>query len=469
MGMTKAEVAAMLKGQVPELAGVPPAQLDWLAEQGTLETYADGAKNFSRGEEIVALTVVLQGGLSIFIPQAGGVKHLGVFEKGEITGLLPYSRMKAAVGDAYAAGETVLLRLPREKFPEMIASQPELTTALVHVMMDRIRDFTRQQQQDDKIMALGKLSAGLAHELNNPSAAVVRNAHELKRHFSMGPERLKAVIKICVSDEVVDHVNGLVLFKARHGNAHGLSMMARSEREDALADWLERNGLAPSADAAATFADFDFIEEDLESLRSLLRPADIPPVIQWMNQVLITERLVNEIQEASRRINTLVSSIKSYTHMDQAPVKERVDIHAGIQTTLTLLNHKVKHNQIQLKLEFEEGLPAANIFVGPMNQVWTNLIDNAVDAMEGRTGNILEIRTQRSRESILVYIIDNGPGIPADIQDKIFEPFFTTKPVGKGTGMGLEVVRQIITQHAGRLEMKSVPGRTEFSICFPIG
>lgn len=469
MEMTKAEIAAVLKGQVPELAGVPPEQLDWLADQGVLEHHADGVKLFSRGEEIVALTVVLHGGLSIFIPQAGGVKHLGVFEKGEITGMLPYSRMKAAVGDAYAAGDTVLLRLPREKFPEMIAGQPGLTEALVHVMMDRIRDFTRQQQQDDKIMALGKLSAGLAHELNNPSAAVVRNAQELKRHFAMGPERLKAIIKISVADEVVDHVNGVVLFKARYGNAHGLSMMERSEREDALADWLERNGLDHSAEAAATFVDFDFIEEDLESLRSLLRPADIPAVIQWMNQVLITERLVNEIQEASRRINTLVSSIKSYTHMDQAPVKERVDIHLGIQTTLTLLNHKIKHNQIQLKLEFEEGLPAANVYIGPMNQVWTNLIDNAIDAMEGRTGNILEIRTQRSRESIVVYIIDNGPGIPADIQDKIFEPFFTTKPVGKGTGMGLEVVRQIITQHAGRLEVKSEPGRTEFSICFPIG
>jgi signal transduction histidine kinase len=469
MDMTKAEIAAVLKGQVPELTGVPPQQLDWLANEGVLECYPDGEKLFGRGEEIVALTVVLQGGLSIFIPQAGGVKHLGVFEKGEITGLLPYSRMKAAVGDAYAASDTVLLRLPRERFPEMMANHTELTTALVHVMMDRVRDFTRQQQQDDKIMALGKLSAGLAHELNNPSAAVVRNAHELKRHFSMGPERLKAVIKICVSDEVVDHVNGLVLFKARHGNAHGLSMMARSEREDALADWMERNGVDHSAEAAANFADFDFIEEDLESLRSLLRPTDIPPVIHWMNQVLITERLVNEIQEASRRINTLVSSIKTYTHMDQAPVKERVDIHVGIQTTLTLLNHKIKHNQIQLKQEFEEGLPAANIFVSSMNQVWTNLIDNAVDAMEGRTGNILEIRTQRSRESIVVYIIDNGPGIPTDIQDKIFEPFFTTKPVGKGTGMGLEVVRQIINQHAGKLEVKSAPGRTEFSVCFPIG
>jgi signal transduction histidine kinase len=207
---------------------------------------------------------------------------------------------------------------------------------------------------------------------------------------------------------------------------------------------------------------------DLDALNTVLRPEDRGAVINWIGQVLTTERLVNEIEDASNRINTLVTSVKSYTHMDQVPAKERVDLRVGIRNTLTMLNHKVKKNQVKIVENIPEDLPRPAIFASIMNQVWTNLIDNALDALEGRPDPVLEIKAEKDREFIIVQVIDNGPGIPADIQDKIFDSFFTTKPVGKGTGLGLEVVRQIVLQHNGRVTVKSQPGHTSFSVCIPI-
>jgi len=454
--------------KVPEFAGVPENQLRWLAGKGEVREFPEGAKVFSRGSIIENMLIMLTGGLELLFERGGNQVSLGIFERLEISGVLPYSRLKTALADAIAVEDSSIFLLPRSAFQEMIVDNFELTEALVHAMTDRVRDFTRQQQQDDKIMALGKLSAGLAHELNNPSAAVVRNATELQKHLSHVPEKFKAVIKIRGTDEVVDHVNEFVQTKKCECGKHVLSMLARAEREDTIADWLADNNVDDNAQIAENLTEFNVSTEDLDMLSAMLRPEDRAAVIQWVNQSLVTERLVSEIQEASRRINSLVGSIKSYTHMDHAPTKQPTDIHTGIQTTLTLLNHKIKHNHVNLQVSFAPDLPKVNIFVSQMNQVWTNLLDNALDAMEGREGNQLEVRTQRNREFVLVYIIDNGPGIPEDIQDKIFDPFFTTKPVGKGTGLGLQVVRQIVSQHNGKIEVKSAPGRTEFKVCIPI-
>ncbi|MEM9390845.1 MAG: HAMP domain-containing sensor histidine kinase, partial [Bacteroidota bacterium] len=191
------------------------------------------------------------------------------------------------------------------------------------------------------------------------------------------------------------------------------------------------------------------------------------PVINWLNQVLTTEKLVNEIEDASQRINDLVLSVKSYTHMDQAPEKHPVDIHKGIHNTLTMLKHKIGKGGIEVETILSE-LPAVPLFVSEMNQVWTNLIDNAIDAMEDSNTKKLNIETLRDGDFVNINITDSGKGIPEDILDKIFDPFFTTKPVGKGTGLGLDVVQQIISQHNGAIKVNSKPGKTTFNICLPI-
>jgi signal transduction histidine kinase len=454
--------------RVPELQTVPLTQLQWMADKGRIDSFADGEKVFNKGDAISELRIILKGEVNLFLEQAGNLRNMGTVGAGEITGKLPFSRMKGATGTGIVTGETIVFSLHQDFFPEMIRNHHELVEALVHVMTDRVRDNTRMQQQNDKMMALGKLSAGLAHELNNPSAAVVRSAHELKKHLSNIPENFKRVIQIRTSEQVVDQVNQLVFSKIDNAGKTSLSMLAKTAMEDELTEWLESNEIANAYEMTEVMAEFHVHPEDLEQVKSWLRTEDKQPVIGWIYQVLTTEKLVTEIEEAAKRINTLVSSVKGYTHMDQAPEKQLTDIHLGIRNTLTMLNHKLKKSNIKLIESFDAQLPQASIFISEMNQVWTNVIDNAIDAMEGRTNNTLEIKTEKKGSFINVSIIDNGPGIPKEIQDKIFDPFFTTKSIGKGTGLGLEVVRQIINQHNGKVYVDSVPGRTEFLICFPI-
>jgi signal transduction histidine kinase len=461
------ELFTQLK-QIPEFKNLPEAQLQWLAEKGKVVAFSDGQKIFGKGDAIQEMRILLRGELNFFVEQAGNLRNVGTVEKGEITGKLPFSRMKAATGEGIVTGDTLMYSLHQDLFSEMIRNHHELVEVLVHVMTDRVRDTTRQQQLNDKMMALGKLSAGLAHELNNPSAAVVRSAHELKRHLSNIPDNFKRVIKIRASDEVVDKVNDLVFSKIESLGKAPLSLMQKTALEDELTEWLEQNEIDNAYEMVETFAEFGMKRDDLEEVKSWLRAEDKVPVIGWLYQVFTTEKLVGEIEEAAKRINTLVTSVKGYTHMDQAPEKHPTDIHIGIRNTLTMLNHKLKKNNIKLIENFQADLPLANIFVSEMNQVWTNIIDNAIDAMEGRPNNTLEIKTEKNGAFVNVSIIDNGPGIPKEIHDKIFDPFFTTKSIGKGTGLGLEVVRQIINQHNGKVYVNSEVGRTEFVICFPI-
>jgi signal transduction histidine kinase len=454
--------------QVPEFNVVPDEQLQWMINKGHVLSHKDGDTIFAPGDEINNMIFVLEGEINIYVPQNGNLRYLDTIETHEISGRLPYSRMKGAIGYATVKGATRVFYFHRDHFPEMMRSHFELTEVLVHYMMDRIRYSVKQQQLNDKLISLGKLSAGLAHELNNPSAAVVRSATELKKHLASVPDKFKRVIRIRTTTEIVDKVNELLFSKIKPVTQETLSLAVKNRMEENIAAWLNEHDIEDAYTIAETFAEYRFEITDLNALKNMLRPEDVSAVVNWLYQVLTTERFVNEIQEAAKRINSLVTSIKSYTHMDQSPDKEPADLHAGIRNTLTMLNHKIKRNSVKVIESFEQNLPRPTVYVSAMNQVFTNLIDNALDAMEERSNNVLEIRTKKDKEFVLVQIIDNGPGIPPEIQESIFDPFFTTKPVGKGTGLGLEIVRQIVNQHKGKVTLKSEPGTTEFSVCIPI-
>lgn len=462
-------VTALLSelSKVTEFKAVPAPQLKWLAERGEIRSYKDGDRVFGVGDNVDGMSIVLEGRLALFVMQAGNRRDLGAYEPLEILGRLPYSRMKAANGEGFAIGKLELFFLHRDHFHEMICECHELTEALVHNMTDRVRDFTKYQQQNDKMMALGKLSAGLAHELNNPSAAIVRSAQELKRVLATVPDKFKRVLKIEATDEIVDRVNRLIYSRTMNHEKGKLSLLQQTQLEDELTEWLEENKFPDPYTVVETLAYYGVTVDDLEQVKSWLSEGDMIAVIGWMNQDMTTQRLVGDMEEASKRINALVASVKGYTHMDQAPEKQKVDIHVGIRNTFTMLEHKLRKSGVQLVETFTASPPEANIFVSEMNQVWTNLIDNALDAMEGRPNSRLEVKTETDREFTVVSVIDNGPGIPKEIQDKIFDVFFTTKPVGKGTGMGLDVVRRIVEMHNGRIDMTSEPGRTVFKVCFP--
>jgi len=463
--MTK-DLLAELKS-VPEFKSVPEDQLQWLVSHGQVRSYNDGDKIWTVGDDIDGFSVVLNGNVQLYAVRNGNRLDLGAYEPKEILGRLPYSRMKTAGGEGFAVGNVEMLFIHRDLFPELISTCHEITEALVHNMTDRVREFTKYQQQNDKMMALGKLSAGLAHELNNPSAAIVRSAQELKKALAAAPKKFKRVLKIQSTDDKVDKLNKIIFNKIQDKPNVKMTLTEKMDREDELRTWIDSNAEGGVDECCDTFADFGFSEADLNEIKSCLRPEDVVPVLEWFQQVLTTESLVNDIEEASKRINTLVSSVKGYTHMDQAPEKQKIDIHTGIRNTLTMLNHKIKKSGIKVIEDFRHQPPEAKILVSEMNQVWTNLIDNAIDAMEGRPNSVLEIRTEKDKEFTKVSIIDNGPGIPPDVLDKIFDAFFTTKPVGKGTGLGLEVARNIVGQHNGKIEVTSEPGKTVFIVCFP--
>lgn len=464
--MEKVTVERLLS--IEALHDVPAGQLQWFIDNSRHYILEDGEQLFQPGKPITGTHIVLEGKIDIYAIQNGSKREITIVEPGGITGYLPFSRGKTAGGTGQSIGKTQLMTFPAERMQELILNHYELTQALVHVMTTRVREFTALQQQNEKMMALGKLSAGLAHELNNPAAAIVRGSASLKKHLQLLPQTFKQVIAIRMDDEQVDAVNNRMFDKLGQTGRPVLTLMQQNTREDGLMDWLDEHQVENSPEIAENFVEFGFEADDLDYFADHVPQQYLSPVFNWINNNLITEKMVNDIMESSQRISRLVNSVKNFTHMDKSQDKQLTDIHSGIRNTLTMLNHKLNKGNIELKENYDLTLPQVSALVGELNQVWTNLIDNALDAMEVNTKGELEIKTQRDNEFVKVSISDNGPGIPEDIRQKIFDPFFTTKEIGKGTGLGLDVVMRIVKQHRGSVKANSTPGRTEFIVCFPI-
>lgn len=447
------------------LSSVPEPELQWLVDHSELVTLEDGEYLYRKGDPVDHLLIVIQGRLRMFIDRNGQHRELGYNEKDYIGGLLPYSRMKTGAASGMAVEKTTALRLPRTAFPEMISSQYQLVESFVHLMLDRTRDYTKLDQQNEKMISLGKLSAGLAHELNNPAAAVVRSASALKKHLGFVPEKFKSIISIQASEAQIDRINEILGGVMQRGSPT-LTLMEKSALEDDLYDWLEEHEVEHGFEIAECFAEYGVTTDDLEEVAAEIATQNIPAVLDWLNNVLTTEKMVNEIAEASERIGNLVQSIKDYSHMDGGSDKKLVVLRDGVESTLRILQHKIKTKNIKVRVEMPDDLPKVCVSPGEMNQVWTNLIDNAIDALP-EAGEI-RIESVQDREFVLTKVIDNGSGIPEDVVGQIFDPFFTTKEIGKGSGLGLEIAQNIIKRHRGQINVSSQPGHTEFSVCLPI-
>jgi signal transduction histidine kinase len=336
-------------------------------------------------------------------------------------------------------------------------------------MTTRVRNFTSLQQQNEKMMALGKLSAGLAHELNNPAAAIVRGSESLVHHLQLEPDLFKDMINVQIEAKDVDYVTRKLFEILHREEKPKLTLIQRTELEDEMRDWLEERNIECAEDVAQNFLEYHFTCDDMQAFAQHIPAQFLSPVLNWVNTNLVTDRMVQDIREASKRIFDLIQSVKNFTHMDQGKGKERIDIVSGITNTLKMMQYKLKKANIEVVEEYDQQLPKVMALVGELNQVWTNLIDNAVDAMEGIGKGKLIIRTEKDHNFARVSIIDDGPGIPEEIRSQIFDPFFTTKEIGKGTGLGLDVVQRIVVgQHQGSVKYTSIPGRTEFIVCLPI-
>jgi signal transduction histidine kinase len=447
----------------PDFAPVPDEQLQWLLERAEEQQYPAGHLLHKPGDPIDHLRLLLDGQITIGAPP----DELLVYNAPAITGVLPYSRLVEGIQPVMVDTISRVLSLHRDHLREMATSCYELTAALVQQMTDRVRNFTQQAQQGEKLASLGRLSAGLAHELNNPVSAIVRNADALRNHMRATPEGFKAIMQSDLTDEQTDVVNDW-LFEKLDNKTAPLSMLERSSLEDDLTDWLDDHTIPTTSDLANSLAEFRFAEADLDFILEQVGAKNVAAVLNWVNNNLVTEKLVVDIGEASARMATLVGSIKSYTHMDRGGGKETVILAEGIRSTLTLLGHKLRAKNVAVTVDIPADLPTIQGWPGELNQVWTNLIDNAIDAAPD-TGGTLTIQSHVEREEfIYTTITDNGSGIPDDIQQKIFEPFFTTKGIGKGSGLGLDIAQGIIRHHNGSIKVASQPSETTFTVCLPL-
>ena len=464
----KAVTTARLRQDFEPIANVPEEQLQYLIDNSKPYELKEDEFLFQKGQPSDHMNLILSGRIRIYSQQKNQSREIAILEKGDITGLLPYSRLTHAQGSGQALETSVILAFHRENMPAMIRNNYELTEALVHFMSSRIREFTTFQLQNEKMIALGKLSAGLAHELNNPASAIVRSSKELKSHLGHLPQNFKKVISIRMTPEQVDEVNEMLTKRLSQPPGKKLSLMERQDLEDDLADCMGEKGVDNAYEVAENLIEFGFQCSELEAIYERTSADHFAPVIKWVNDNLTTERMVREIEDASTRIANLVSSVKNFTHMDRTPDKIKADIHEGIENTLVMLNHKLRKNGIRVERKFQDDLPQPKVLVSELNQVWTNLIDNAIDVMEHTENPVLSLETRQDREFVRVVVRDNGPGIPDDIKNNIFDPFFTTKEIGKGTGLGLEVVKNIVNKHNGTIKVESVPGNTEFEVCLPL-
>lgn len=449
------------------LADVPDEQLQWLIDNSRYTEYKDEDVVFKSGDVIQHTDIILKGKMRIYATKNGNYREIARIEKGDITGYLPFSRIEKASGDGQCTEDAAILSCPADKIKQAATKYYELTEALVHIMTSRVREYTALQQQDEKMISLGKLSAGLAHELNNPVAAIARSAASLQQQEKDSLTSVKKLILTDLTVKQTDSITDAITTLLKRPPSQ-LNMMERSDLEDSLMDWLDDNKLS-SINVTDAFIQGGITTKDLDALSNTAKSHEqLSSVLNWLACLITSGHIIADISESSKRISDLVGAVKDFTYMDQASDRQFIDIHKGLVSTLTVLRYKITKANITVTTAFDKSLPEIEAKPGELNQVWTNLIDNAVDAMQPNDKGELIITTERDHEFIQIKVTDNGTGIPEDIQSNIFDPFFSTKQMGKGTGLGLDVVMQAIRRHNGSVKVKSVPGNTTFTICLPI-
>jgi signal transduction histidine kinase len=446
------------------LGAAPRPELEWIAARGHVKRLGVGEQLAHTGMPVDGMYALLTGRMQIFIDKGGAPRKLADWQAGDVTGLLPYSRLVKSPGNSYAQEPTDVFILPREHMHAIIQECPELTAILVHRMVDRARDFTSNELHDEKLVSLGRLSAGLAHELNNPSAAIERSASLLGRRIEDLEKAARVICGAGLTEAQFDAVDSLRNACAVAPETGVRSPLQQAEREEAIADWLDGRGLDTSS--AEALADTVVSTDALERLSRVVEGPALNAALRWAAAGCSVRRLAAEIQEAGTRIAGLVLAIKGFTHMDQATVAEPVDLAQSLSNTIAVLKAKARSKAVAVSVELEPDLPRVRGFVGELNQIWGNLIDNALDAVP-ESGRV-DVVAGRHNGRVCVRIADNGSGIPAEIRDRIFDPFFTTKPAGLGTGLGLDIVRRLVQHNDGTIEVDSAPGRTEFRVSLPI-
>jgi signal transduction histidine kinase len=450
------------------LKGVPVDELSWLGVRGVLRRFEPGDFILRKGEDltsgVLGLEVVLSGRFGIYRDGVGGRSRVMEVSEGDVTGVLPFSRMRVSRTEVVADTVVEMFSLDPRHFPDLIRDCPTITEACVHHMLDRARVFKTSDLQGEKMASLGKLSAGLAHELNNPASAIARSARRLGASMGEADRAARALARVGLTPGQLEALDRLRAVCMRTPPTVSMSPLERADREDVITDWLEAHGADDSAvDALAETA---VTVEALDELAQHLEGEALDAALDWVAAGCAVRTLAQESERAGARISQLVGAMKRLTHMDRAPVAEPVDVEQGLRDTLMVLGHKARDKSLSLRVEVAPDLPRAIAIGGELEQVWMNILDNALDAVD--VGGNVSVTAQPEGRAVVVRIIDDGHGIPEEIQRRIFDPFFTTKAPGKGTGLGLDIARQHLERHGGSMDFESRPGRTEFRVTLPL-
>jgi signal transduction histidine kinase len=450
--------------KVPMFSELPDEDLEALCRTVREIHLAQGDVLFTEGNLGSQAYVIQSGQVEIFKQTDGREVQLSVRQPGEVIGEMALLEASPRMASGRALTDSSLFEISHEDLDHLLNTSPTTARIMLHTVTARLRDTTLMLNQSEKLAQLGTLSAGIAHELNNPAAAARRGADHLREALGRLQQAQLELGALRLSAGQVQDL-AAILEEARRGGAEPqpLDAVARSDRQADLEDWLEEhavaNGweLAPQLDLAGMDA------ARLEKLGGSF-PADLLGVVlRLMGETAAIAGLLEEIGQGTAHISEIVKALKTYVYLDQAPVQD-VDVHEGLENTLVILRHKLKQG-VNVRREFDSDLPRIPAYGSELNQVWTNLIDNAIDAMDGH-GELI-IRTRWKSPWVIVDFQDSGPGIPPEIQPKLFSPFFTTKPLGKGTGLGLSISYNIIRKHKGEITVTSRPGETCFEVCLP--
>ncbi|HTW60351.1 MAG TPA: ATP-binding protein [Terracidiphilus sp.] len=473
------EIAAALE-RIGPLHGLSFEERLWLARHGR-EAYANaGEILFEEGAPAEQMVLILKGEIHVR-RQHGGPMALFIGRAGQMTGILPFSRMKSYGGQGFAVSPVWALLIDRKDFPAMLQAIPSMGQRSVTTLLDRVREVTRIEQQAEKLAALGKLAGNLAHELNNPASAAQRAAANLVEALEANRANRFKLVKLALSE---GQIRAIEAWEEKVLTRPAPSPQSRPEpgaldyiaREEAIRGWLSATGCEGIWVIAPQLAEQGVTVADLNQYLTILGPAEACISLQFFARYLRSTRSAETLVNSTARIFDLIGAVKDYSNMDRAPILE-VDVPAGLDATLQMLRSRMDH--IEIERDYEPNLPRISAYGGELNQVWTALIENALDALgdalpahtssaAGRSRGTLRIACRMEAEMLLVEIWDSGPGIPPELQERIFEPFFTTKAPGRGLGLGLDYAMRIVRKHRGHLSVKSEPGSTCFRVRLPL-